>query len=724
MRKRVSQRSYQKICVPDRSLCTESNIIDNLTKNFDKNRFITATVNQKCTIIFTLLDKTVNDLIGKRYVTVMYSKKWYTPELRQMKREERNLQMIAQIFDTSETWLAFKRKRNEYNRKLRDAQNGEIKNILETCENDPKKLWKEMKRMYNNSAPLPDYIDFDGLKLCDSYFIAKNFNRFFINSIKEINESIPFVNYDNDITEMCQQTLSEFTLTNEREVNIILKKNSKKKSGVNNVNSEIVQFGMKVLSSEIVTLFNESLRSGIFPDQLKFTVVTPIPKVVRTDLSNEFRPINNAHPLDKVLQTIVKQQLEQHIHRNNILTEVQSAFRGQHSCETALNLILLRWKEARMQRKVVLAVFLDFKRAFETVDRQILCWVLEKYGVNGTVLAWFKSWLTNRRQLTKFKDAVSEELTNSIGIPQGTPLSCILFILYINDMSRKVKDSYINLFADDTLMWIEHESISVAIELMNQDLERISNYLKSVKLKLNVNKTKYMVIGNGGNTENAVTIDGNSILETRIIKYLGVMIDSDLNFEANVDYVVKKMSKKIGFLGRNKNKMNKQTRLLYYNAVIAPHVDYCSSILFLASETQIEKLQKQQNKALRLITNGNRRTHIHTMLNDTKLLDIKQRIYFNVLILMFKASKNLLPEYLCKHLNRVRDLQPYSLRQNNLLRPPSYRTADAQNSFLYKGVQVFNNMMGQPNTSVTTVNQFKNAAEKFVKSTVSSHRIL
>lgn len=165
-----------------------------------------------------------------------------------------------------------------------------------------------------------------------------------------------------------------------------------------------------------------------------------------------------------------------------------------------------------------------------------------------------------------------------------------------------------------------------------------------------------------------------------------MQIDDKLNFEENNEYVVKKMSKKISFLGRNKNKMDKEKRLLYFNTVVLPHLDYCSSILFLANNAQIVKMQKQQNKALRIILNKHRRTHIHDMMTEIDMLDVKQRIYLNVLILMFKASKDLLPEYICSHLERVGEVQPYNLRNNCLLRPPNYLTADYQNSFLYKGV--------------------------------------
>lgn len=150
----------------------------------------------------------------------------------------------------------------------------------------------------------------------------------------------------------------------------------KKKTGINSVNKDIIKLSMPYCGDHILKIFNTSLSSGTFPNIWKFSVVIPIQKVNRTVKSQEFRPINKAHPLDQALQTIVKVQLELHLQLNSILSDFQSAFRGNHSCETAINLILLKWKIARMKKKKVIAVFLDLRRAFETVDCEILCLIL------------------------------------------------------------------------------------------------------------------------------------------------------------------------------------------------------------------------------------------------------------------------------------------------------------------------------------------------------------
>lgn len=723
MKKSDMKRNYDKICVTDRSACTFEAVANNIKRKLEIDDFQSLNLDDRTKIIHEAIETGVNDLTKKKSVTISYSKRWYTQELCDLRREESRCHLRAQIVNDSLSWEEYRRTRNIYNRKMKEAKNNEIKNILTSC-NDQRKLWKEIKKLYNNNTPPPDYINFDGQLLCDTSTIADNFNIYFVESIKQLNESIPFVQYSPNITEMYTTPWAEFELTTIEEVNRILK-DMKKKSGINNVNKDMILAAMSVCGQEIVEIFNQSFRTGVFPSMWKFTEVLPIPKVSRTNKASEFRPINNAHPFDKTIQSIVKKQLENHIHRNNILVDEQSAFRRHHSCETALNLVILKWKEARMKKKVIIAVFLDLQRAFETVDRELLCVILENYGIQGNVLKWFKSWLIGRRQQTRFKDSVSGQIANDIGIPQGTPLSCLLFILNINDLPKIVRYCLVNLFADDTLLTTEHEDPMVAAQLMNEDLQRISQYFASLKLKLNVNKTKYMVIGSENNNMNFnITIGGVEIERVSVMKYLGVKVDDQLNFDENNEFVAMKMSKKIAFLGRNKNKMDRDTRLRFFKTIVMPHIDYCSSILFLSNESQFNRLQKLQNRAMRLILGEGRRAHIDDMLNATELLDIKQRVYLNVLLLMYKATQNLLPDYLCEQLRWVSDSQPYSLRQNRLLRPPSYRTAAAQNSFIYKGSQLFNEMLRTIDIVGISMKQFKEEATEFVKMNIASHRIL
>ena len=259
---------------------------------------------------------------------------------------------------------------------------------------------------------------------------------------------------------------------------------------------------------------------------------------------------------------------------------------------------------------------------------------------------------------------------------------------------------------------------------MNEDLRRISDFLKMMKLKLNVNKTKAMMINKRQSTTYDIVIDGEPIELVKSMKYLGVIIDDRLTFNSNIEYIANKINKKISLLYRIRKKIDRDLRLTFFKTTVPPHFDYCSSILFLANENQFNQLQLLMNRALRIIENADRLTNIHTMLESTDLLDVKQRVYYNVMMLIYRAQNQLLPENLCNQFKLIGHSQPYTLRNNEQLRPPPYTTATSQNSFMYKGAQLYNSFVQRTAVSArNSENEYRKAVKAYIKANVSSHRI-
>ena len=361
------------------------------------------------------------------------------------------------------------------------------------------------------------------------------------------------------------------------------------------------------------------------------------------------------------------------------------------------------------------ALFLDLSRAFETIDRSILIDILEMNGVGGKVLNWFRTWLTDRKQYTKFNESLSEPATVLDGIPQGTPLSSVLFNMYINLIVKRIRFCEIKLFADDCLLWIACDDIDEALNKLNSDLERISRLFQSLRLKLNSTKTKMMIIGVANADAYTLTIEGQQIERVEMIKYLGVVIDDRLSFKEHCDYVLKKMSKKVNFLRRIRNRLDVNTLLLLFKSLVMPHIDFCSSILFMMNQENLHALQLIQNRAMRIILKCPRDTRISNMHQDTQLLSVRQRVNYNVLVLVFKATKSLLPRYISSQHAYVADVQPYALRSNQNLRLPQLLTNMGQKSFLYRGVQMFNDMVKSGINTNVLLKDFKCALCDYVK---------
>lgn len=309
-------------------------------------------------------------------------------------------------------------------------------------------------------------------------------------------------------------------------------------------------------------IINESLTNGIFSEKWKTSTITPITKNNNTKKANEHRPINSIPNEEKILEYIVKEQLQEYIESNKILTECQSAYREKHSCETALNLMISECRENKEKGQITIMIFLDLQRAFETVDRERMIEKMINYGISGAELNWFWSYMQNRKQVVKYKNEKSDEKSIPIGLAQGTKLSVYLFLLYINDIVEIPKYGEVRLFADDTVVIIKSDSLEDAIEKANEALDDIYKWLNTNKLKLNINKTKCMIIDKSKNENRhyELRIGNQNVEQVENIKYLGVEIDDKMTMNAQIEKMKKKMASKVNFLSRIKNKLTLQTK--------------------------------------------------------------------------------------------------------------------------------------------------------------------
>jgi hypothetical protein len=420
---------------------------------------------------------------------------------------------------------------------------------------------------------------------------------------------------------------------------------------------------------------------------------------------------------EKILEIVVKNQLSQYIENNNILISQQSGFRKHHSCETSLSLILKQWKEEIDRKRVIVSVFLDLKRAFETIDRKILLQKLLCYGITEKEYEWFKSYLDQRFQQTRFNGVLSALREIELGVPQGSVIGPLLFILYINDIGGAIIHSQVNLFADDTLLSVSGENVDECIMKMQEDLNELSKWLKFNKLKLNVAKTKYMIItSRRRNPSNSTTlsIDSEQIEEVKNLKYLGVQIDNKLDFKEHLNLVVKKIAKKTNFLGRISRKLTSVTKVMIYKSIILPHLDYCSSIIFMANKQDINKLQLLQNRGLRIILKKPRRTNIKWMLDALKMLSVQQRVNFNTLILIFKIRNKMVPTYLQDEILYTHEATTRTLRNADDFRLPRYQRSYTQNMIWHDGLQLFNELPTEAKRE-RNIERFKEYAREFVK---------
>lgn len=425
-----------------------------------------------------------------------------------------------------------------YKNKSENEKNKYVNNKINNAK-DQKQMWKEIKNfVLKKEETIIKTVIFNDRECKDNYQIANKFNNYFVDSIKLIRDTIENVQYTNNIPVITSKfKFRAISLTELKNVC----KGLKEKPDFNKVSIKIVLDNWNIIGKNMLNIINKSLETGVFPENWKYSMITPIEKINKTNKCEEFRPINTLKTCEKILEKIIKEQLENYMEINNLLSKYQSGFRKKYSCETTVNYVINKWKYIDTKNKIM-AVFLDLKRAFETIDRELLIQKLYMYGIRENELQWFKSYLTNRKQITKVNGVKSDETDNEFGVPQGSILGALLFIIYINDMPNILEKCEIVMYADDTLIYAKGDTEEQCTDNLTHDMNNINNWLKMNKLKLNESKTKIMEINMNCNV--IFKINNETIEKVKQIKYLGFVIDKELKFKQHVEYICKKIGKK------------------------------------------------------------------------------------------------------------------------------------------------------------------------------------
>ena len=345
-----------------------------------------------------------------------------------------------------------------------------------------------------------------------------------------------------------------------------------------------------------------------------------------------------------------------------------------------------------------LVVLLDLKKAFDTVNHDILVRKLELYGINGSALTMIQSYLSDRKQKCQLGDVMSSERHVTCGIPQGSILGPLLFLLYINDLPECLHEAAPRLFADDTNLTVAGESIEEVELAMKNDLLSVHTWLLANKLSLNASKTEFIRIGSNHRLKNLtnqpnIKIDQDKIKQVHHSRLLGVQIDEKLSWNKHVESVAKKVTSGVGALRRIRDFVDRETLISIYNALVRPHFDYCSEVWDTLGIGLSTRLQKLQNRAARIVMG---------MTNDTPGLEAITALGWETLesqrakskaVQMYKVLNDLAPNALVNLFMRKSDVTDYELRGSSTsLQIPFPRTENIKKSFSYDGAKLWNSL--------------------------------
>ena len=397
-----------------------------------------------------------------------------------------------------------------------------------------------------------------------------------------------------------------------------------------------------ILIPQLVYLFNLSFSTGIFPEVWKQATVIPLFKSGDRAKVENYRPISLLPLPGKLIEKIAHHQIFVFLERNHILSDKQNGFRKGFSTVSAVADLTDDLFSAINVGEVSLSVFIDLRKAFDTVSHGILCDKLEMYGIRAGVLDWCRSYLLNRSQSTLANNVRSARCLIDFGVPQGSVLGPLFFILYVNDLQDALRGVKVQLYADDTVLYISNSNPVIAKTRMQVNLKRLYNWCRCNKLTLNPSKTKMMTFGTRHSVKKTkdlkLFLAGKEIQKVSTFKYLGFTLDATLNFKAHIADVIKKVIHKRILLTRLMTFLNNDVALLIYKLMILPYFDYCDAIYDTACAGDLDKLQRLQNKCLKTCLNLHKLCNTDIVHSQAKCALLAARRKTHVCNLMYKRK--------------------------------------------------------------------------------------
>lgn len=359
--------------------------------------------------------------------------------------------------------------------------------------------------------------------------------------------------------------------------------------------------------------------------------------------------------------------------------------------------------------KVAAGVFLDLSKAFDTINHSILLSKLNHYGIRDHALKLISNYLNDRKQFVQFKDKTSNETTVKCGVPQGSILGPLLFIIYINDLPNASSLTEPILFADDTSIFYSHKDVNKLILTLNLELDKISTWMKANKLSVNLKKTNYILFRPSQKKIPAsipLLVDNQIIQLKHSTKFLGTYIDENLTWKTHVHYVCSKISKTSGAIYRARYYLTSEAKLSIYYALVYPYLTYCNVIWSSAYPSTLNRIFLLQKRVLRSIENAKIHAHSAPLFRKLKILDFFSITALNIAQFMFHYHNNTLPTHFFSMFQTNNDVHAYSTRTANHYRTHFCRTNIKKQTILFQGPKLWNSLPSSI-TSLCSLNSFK-----------------
>jgi len=547
--------------------------------------------------------------------------------------------------------------------------------------NNLNKTWSKIKDLVFDkkycSSNLNEFT-YNDTNITDPHDIANKFNEFFSSIGTQYANSIPDVagkNFSDYLQHPITSNFSFRLVSQSLVSNIIDNLSSKNSCGHDGISVKLLKHVKMELVPSITSIINQSLHHGIFPDQLKLAKITPLYKSGPKNEFNNYRPISILPSVSKVLEKVISSQLIEYFEANNLLPISQYAYRKGHSTEHATLEFVDRLMNMLEQDKIPLSIYIDLSKAFDTLNHHILLEKLKYYGLCSNSIALLRNYLQNRQQYVCWNNHANSARTDiTIGVPQGSILGPILFIIYMSDFKYSSNLFNFIFYADDTTLYLDTALGNINEAQINHELTNVVSWLNVNKLSVNSKKTKFMIF-----SYRKVPQVPNIILQTVPIEqvdhfnFLGLTIDKHLSWKEHVKKVANKLSRTNFILNRLKRFIPVDILRMIYFSIFHCHLNF--GILCwghtIKDDTSCDILTKMQKRAVRIITNSAYRSHTEPLFKALDILKLKDVYTIFSLKFIYKLQNQLLPAYFHDSFIVVRshNLHGYDTRHNNIHLP-------------------------------------------------------
>ena len=484
--------------------------------------------------------------------------------------------------------------------------------------------------------------------------------------------------------------ITDITIDEQDVYKVLKELNCAKATGPDGIPTRVLKDAASVLAGPLCHLYNISLRNGAIPQEWKLADVTPVFKKGQREDAKNYRPVSLTPIICKCLERLVCNQLLYFLKTNNILVEDQHGFRTGRSCETQLLECVNNWSEALDKKNKVDIIYLDISRAFDMVSHSKLLYKLRNIDINGNILSWLKSFLTGRKQRVRINNELSDWCDVTSGVPQGTIIGPVAFLIYINDISKNVK-SNCKLYADDCVLY-RCVNNSKDAEMLQHDHDRVVIWSSKWSMEFNVTKCKVMHLTKKRNVIfNSYFMNGTKLCTTNSEKYLGVRISNSLSWKPHIDVVRKECFQKLGIIKRVFSKCNKNIKVKLYKQLVRPKLDYCVNVWKPATPGLQKLIEKVQKRAAGLVL-GHR---VEDYTRDISVLSwspIHIRQTCQELCLMYKIINNLIDIDFMKYFTFRQCSNNLRYTHSAQVTPKSARTNTCLQSYFYRIVPLWNSL--------------------------------